>query len=61
MCDSPSRLGTVFSVKHNCQDQVSHQVCGFQGCTFSFLAMADMRRNKKEEHRGKKGFSCDKC
>jgi len=57
----PSRLSTVFSEKHSRQDQVSHQVCGFQGCAFSCLALAEMRRHKKEEHRGKKGFSCDKC
>jgi hypothetical protein len=50
----PSRLSTVFSEKHSRQDQISHQVCGFQGCAFSCLALAEMRRHKKEEHRGKK-------
>ena len=57
----PSRLSTVFSEKHSRQDQVSHQVCSFQGCAFSCLALAEMRRHKKEEHWGKKGFPCDKC
>ena len=70
----PSRLSTVFRSTARSTDQTrqtrqarpdrpgcAHQICGFQGCTFSCLAWAEMRRHKKEEHSGKKGFFCFKC
>ena len=46
---------------HRRQDQVTIQVCGFQGCAFSCQPWAVMRSHKEEEHKGMKVFSCDKC
>ena len=64
MCDSTFKIKYSLqkhSKKHSRQDQVSHQICGFQGCAFSCLAWAEMKRHKKEDHSGKKGFFCFKC
>ena len=64
MCDSTFKIKYSLqkhSKKHSRQDQVSHQVCCFKGCAFSCLAWAEMKRHKKEDHSGKKGFFCFKC
>ena len=59
MCDSTFIIKYSLqkhSEKHGAQEQVSHQICGFRGCAFSCLAWVEIRRHKKEEHSGKKGF-----
>ena len=64
MCDSTFKIKYSLqkhNKKHSRQDQVSHQICGFQVCTFSCLAWAEMKRYKKGDHSGKKGFFCFKC